>query len=43
MIRNGIHQLLGPRLMSSKVFDGAVKVFVTRCHWDKPAATSAEG
>jgi len=30
------HQLLLPRLMSSKIFDGAVNVFVTRCHWERP-------
>jgi hypothetical protein len=24
--------------MSSKVFDGAVKVFATRCHWERPVA-----
>jgi hypothetical protein len=24
--------------MSSKVLDGAVKVFATRCHWERPVA-----
>jgi hypothetical protein len=42
MMMNGIHQLLLPRLMSSNVFDGAVNVFATRCHWLSPEAGSAE-
>src|SRR5580692_4079217 len=36
-IKKGSHQLLLPRLMSSKVFDGAVNVLITRCHWLRPA------
>jgi hypothetical protein len=38
---NGSHQLLLPRLMSAKVFDGAENVQVTRCHWDRPEFASA--
>ena len=38
---SGSHQLLLPRLMSSKVFDGAANVFVTRCHWFRPAPPGA--
>ena len=33
-----IHQLLLPRWMSWKVFDGAVKVQTTRCHWERAGA-----
>jgi len=29
--------------MSSNVFDGAEKVFDTRCHWERPGAASAAG
>ena len=36
MMISGIHQLLFPRLISSKVFDGAINVFDTRCHWVSP-------
>ena len=35
-IISGSHQLLFPRLMSTNVFEGAVNVFVTRCHWLRP-------
>jgi len=39
---NGSHQLRLPRLMSSKVFDGAVNVFATRCHWERPVAAATD-
>ena len=41
MTMNGIHQLLLPRWISSKVFDGAVNVLETRCHWDRPGVAPA--
>src|ERR1035437_802467 len=43
MMINGIHQLLLPCVMYSKVLDGAVKVFETRCHWLSPGVGSTAG
>jgi hypothetical protein len=28
--------------MSSKVFDGAVKVFATRCHWERAVTPATD-
>ena len=42
-MRNGIHQLLWPRLISSNVFEGAVKVLVKRCHLRQARSHSGRG